>query len=246
MPSVLASGIVTRYANYKESDRIISIFTVEHGRVDAKARGCRRPTSPLLQCAQPFVYGVFELYFSHERYTVNNCEVKESFFPIREDIARFGIGSAMLQLAQEAVQENEPNEALFSLLYHGLSFLAYGQSEPDDLLCCFLLRFLQATGFCPSIARCAICGRDVRADGALYFDVPGGGTVCAACRAQARPVSKLALEALRRMLLLPVGELDRVRLTSTLRGELLPLLIDYAEERLQYGAKALSFLKSVQ
>ena len=167
MPQLLVNGVVTRFANYKESDRILSIFTVEHGRVDAKARGCRKPTSALLPCAQMFVYGAFELYCAHDRYTVNACEVKESFFPIREDIRRFGIGTAMLQLAQEAVQENEPNEALFSLLYHGLSFLAYGKSEPDDLLCCFLLRFLQSTGFCPSIARCALCGRDVRADAAL-------------------------------------------------------------------------------
>ena len=57
---VCVTGIVTRYVNYRESDRILSIFTIEQGRVDAKARGCRRPTSPLLPAAQPFVYGEFE------------------------------------------------------------------------------------------------------------------------------------------------------------------------------------------
>ena len=45
MPVICADGIVTRYVNYKESDRILSIFTIDRGRLDAKARGCRKPRS---------------------------------------------------------------------------------------------------------------------------------------------------------------------------------------------------------
>ena len=37
MPVICAEGIVTRYANYRESDRILSIFTIQNGRIDAKA-----------------------------------------------------------------------------------------------------------------------------------------------------------------------------------------------------------------
>ena len=66
MALVCATGIVTRYVNYSENDRIISIFTIEQGRIDAKARGCRKPTSPLLPVAQPFVFGEFELYQGKE------------------------------------------------------------------------------------------------------------------------------------------------------------------------------------
>ena len=161
MPVICATGIVTRYVNYRESDRILSIFTIEHGRIDAKARGCRRPASPLLPAAQPFVYGEFELFAGRDKYTVNQCAIAESFFPIREDIDRFAFGSAMLQLAHEAVQEREPNRPLFSLLYHALSFLAYGQQDPIDLFLCYLLRYLNAIGYCPSITACARCGRDL-------------------------------------------------------------------------------------
>jgi DNA repair protein RecO (recombination protein O) len=55
-------GIVTRYVNYRESDRILSIFTIDHGRIDAKARGCRKPQSPLVNVCQPFVFGQFEIF----------------------------------------------------------------------------------------------------------------------------------------------------------------------------------------
>ena len=87
--------------------------------------------------------------------------MRETFYPIREDYERFSIGSVILRLCHDAAPENEPNEALFSLLYHTLSFLSYGQSDPQDLFCCFLIRYLNTIGYRPSITACAQCGRDI-------------------------------------------------------------------------------------
>ena len=84
MPYSKVTGIVTRYVDYKENDRILSIFTLERGRIDANARGCRRPKSPLLPAAQPFVYGEFELFVSKDRAAVNQVNIQEPFFPLRE------------------------------------------------------------------------------------------------------------------------------------------------------------------
>lgn len=246
MAVICATGIVTRYVNYSENDRILSIFTIEYGRIDAKARGCRRPTSPLLPAAQPFAFGEFELFQSKDKYTVNQCAVQESFFSIREDFGRFAIGSAMLQLAHEAAQEREPNRPLFSLLYHALSFLAYAQTEPMDLFLCFLLRFLNVTGYCPTITACARCGRDLRADAHVYVSTPAGGAVCAACAIGAREITKTSLEAVRRMLLLQDEEMQRVRLTDSLREELSAFLTDQVRVSFEYGARSLAFLQNVQ
>lgn len=242
MPVILADGIVTRYTNYRENDRIISIFTVDRGRVDAKARGCRRPTSPLLPACQAFVYGQFELFTAKDKYTVNQCDIRESFFPLREDYGRFSYASAMLQLCHNAVQEGEPNEALFSLLYHGLSYLAYGESQPEDLFLCFLIRFLSCIGYRPAITACAVCNRDVRGDTRLFFLPEKGGVVCGACAGNRTPVSKLALEALRRMLLLNDDEMQKVKLTDALRKELMGALTGYLTYVLDYGERALSLL----
>ncbi len=63
-------GIVMRYANYRDNDRMLTIFTKESGRLDAKANGCRRPNSPLLPCSQPFVYGEFLVYYTKNRATI--------------------------------------------------------------------------------------------------------------------------------------------------------------------------------
>ena len=244
MAVILLDGIVTRYTNYRENDRIIDIFTLEKGRIDAKARGCRKPTSPLLPVCQPFVFGQFELYHSKDKYTVNQCEIKESFYPLREDYTRFAYAAAMLQLINSAVQENEPNEALFSLLYHALSFLAYGKCEPKDLFCCFLIRYLDRIGYRPSITSCGRCGRDIRGDGRILFSPKLGGASCVACGAGAVPVGKTSLEAMRRMLLMEDRDMHKVVLNDRLRGEILPALTGYAAYTLDYGMRAIRLLST--
>lgn len=242
MPVFCADGIVTRYANYRESDRILSIFTIERGRVDAKARGCRRPQSPLVNVCQPFVFGQFEIFTGKERNTVNACEVKETFYPLREDYARFSAASVALRLAHDAAMENEPNEPLFSLLYHTLSFLAYGKADPRDLLCCYLVRFLNVTGYRPAITTCTQCGRDIRADAVVRF-LPRGGAACAACAPHGEPVSKTALEGMRRMLVMEDAQMDRVKLSEGVRREILRHLTNYTSFALEFGSRALAALE---
>lgn len=48
MPSIKLNGIVTRYADYKDNDRMLTLFTYEQGLVSCAARGCRRAKSPLM------------------------------------------------------------------------------------------------------------------------------------------------------------------------------------------------------
>lgn len=224
MPTECVQAIVTGYTDYRDNDRMLTLFSMERGRIDCKARNCRKPTAPLLACAQPFVFGEFELFFHNDRVTVNGCELKESFYPLREDVDRFMTAAAITRLTNAVIEREAPDTELFSLLYHVLSFLSYSASEPKDLLIAFLTHFLDHAGYRPSLTHCAVCRRDVRSDAVLYYSARAGGAVCSACPHEGKQVSKLALEAMRRILLLGDEDLVRVVLKDPLRKELLPLL----------------------
>ncbi|MBQ6236245.1 MAG: DNA repair protein RecO, partial [Clostridia bacterium] len=142
MPTELTEAIVTGYTDYRDDDRMLTLFSATRGRIDCKARNCRKPTSKLLSCAQPFVFGEFELFVNNDRVTVNGCDVRETFYPLREDVDRFMAASVCTQLCNSVIGQDASDESLFSLLYHVLSFLAYTDSEPKDLLIAFLLHFL--------------------------------------------------------------------------------------------------------
>ena len=37
------TAIVLRYANYRDNDRMLTLFSPTKGRIEALARGCRKP-----------------------------------------------------------------------------------------------------------------------------------------------------------------------------------------------------------
>ena len=246
MSVLLTEGIVTRYTNYRDYDRILSVFTINHGRIDATARACRKANSKLLPSAQPFVFGEYELIQRNGFYTVHACDIRETFYPLRENYMRFAYASAMLQLAHNAVQMEEPNRDLFFLLYHALSYICYTDMNPKDLFCCYLVRYLASIGFAPTIVTCAKCGKDLRTDSRLFFSEREGGAVCSRCSPGAKEISKLSLEAMRRMLLLSDPEIKKVALTEQMRDELLSALIGYTSYILDYGVKSMEIIRNAE
>lgn len=57
MEQIKTKCIVTGYTDYRDNDRMLSLFSAEKGRLDAKALSCRKATSPLLPAAQPLYTG---------------------------------------------------------------------------------------------------------------------------------------------------------------------------------------------
>ena len=70
MPVLTIPGLVLRRADYSDYDRMVTLFSPEMGRVDAIARGCRRPKSPLVNAVEPFTSGEFQLYQHRERFSL--------------------------------------------------------------------------------------------------------------------------------------------------------------------------------
>ena len=232
------TAIVLRYANYKESDRILTLFTRECGLLSASAHGCRKPKSPLLGGSEPFVYGEFLLFERAGRFTVDSCEVLESFYPIREDIARFAGGMSMLKLVEKSGAA-ERSDRLFSMLYYALSYLCYGDVDPADITICFIIRALSVLGMQPAVTCCARCGKDLRSKKTFFFSPEQGGALCEDCAAGACAITPLALEALRRMLLLDDENMKKVRLPEAIRSELKKTIRSLASFLMEYDFKSL-------
>ena len=242
MPQFTIHGIVIRYADYRESDRILTILTRELGLVSAKARGCRKPKSALLQAGELFMYGEFVLFKNGDKYTVDSCSLEECFYPLREDIARFGAGAYMLSIVNESAAGEERADGLLSLLLYALTYIAYTENDPADMAICFAARALALLGYMPSLTRCARCGADVRGQGRIRFCGDEGGALCQTCEgnvaAAGMDVSPLSLEALRRILALTDEEMKKVVLPPRVRAELKEAVNAFAEHILERKLKA--------
>lgn len=178
------TAIVLRYANYKDNDRMLTLFSPTRGRIDAIARGCRRPRSPLLNASELFALGDFQLYERGGHVTLTSAVLIETFYPLRADFDRLACGTYLLNLAEAAVQPGEPNQELFMLLLHTLSRLTFSNQEWKPLLAGFLLHYAACQGTKPRLKHCVACGKRLEEEEPVFFDEEEGGLCCKACHTQ--------------------------------------------------------------
>ena len=186
MAQITTNAIVVRRSDYRENDRMITLFSPTMGRIDALCRGCRRQKSPLMAASELFCSGEYVLYQTGERTTVVSCAVSESFYALRGDYERLAHGMYALELCAAAVQPAQENERLFLLLLRSLAHLCYSGIPPRRVTAVFLMGMTSLLGFRPQVGRCARCGKPVEAQGEGYvaaFSGEAGGVLCPACGA---------------------------------------------------------------
>ena len=191
MPQIVTNAVVLRRADYRENDRMLTLFSPTLGRIDALCRGCRRQKSPLMAASEVFCAGEYVLYTAGERMTVVSCQVQDTFYPLRSDFDRLAHGMYCLELCAAAVQPDEENERLFMLLLRSLAHLAYSEKiEPRRVTTVFLMGLTSLIGFRPHVGRCAKCAMPIapivppgQAEDApiAYFSPEHGGVLCHNC-----------------------------------------------------------------
>ncbi len=199
MPTNISTqAIVLRHANYRDSDRMLTLFSPTLGRIDALARGCRKGKGALAGATELFCLGEYQFYQRGDRYTLTGCSIQESYYPLREDYDRLVHGVYLLGLCEATVQPGQEHTALFAHLLETLARLTYGGNEQSTTALCtiFLLRFAEEQGYRPQLERCVRCGQIPAPGSPLFFDPPGGGVRCAPCSGGARRISREALDLL--------------------------------------------------
>ena len=179
MARIRTDGIVLRYVNFAENDRILTVLSPTMGLLTVSARGCRKASSRMLPASELFSTGEFLLYEKEGRYTLTSFSLQESFYPLRSDFVRLSHGVYWLSLCEAAAQPGEDCTRLFKMLLLSLAVLSYGDLPPRPLTGVFLMQFCSLMGIAPSLERCARCGCTPQEP--LRFDAESGGVCCGKC-----------------------------------------------------------------
>lgn len=171
------SGIVLRSWKLGEADRIVSVFTREHGKVRAVAKGVRKSGSRFGARLEPACCVAVQLYRGKgELDTITQVELI-SRPALRDDIERFWRASAMLEAVDHATLDRDPNPELHDMLARAL--VALVERGGPLVAPAFFLKLLALEGLEPVLDSCVACGA---AEPLVAFDLRGGGTQCPSCR----------------------------------------------------------------
>ena len=239
MPSIVTQGVVLRFANFREHDRMLTILSPQYGRIDALSRGCRKPKSSLMPVSELFVSGEFVLYQAHEHFTLTSATLRDSFYPLRLEPYRLTCASYMAGLCAAAVQPGQDAAELYALLLKGLYYLSYDDNaDALETTSAFLLLFASATGYRPRLTRCAHCRTPLDPEQNGSFDIEAGGLCCPDCTSRSTfAVSQQQIDWMKSTLksgLLPKEKSDGSALFELLRR--------FVESRLDVRVKASKLL----
>ena len=241
-------GIVLRETNYKEADKILTVLTRDYGKRTVNARGCRRKTSKLTAASQLLVWSDMTLYQRGDFLTLNEAEVLEQFWSVRQDICLLSLGSYFAEVMEATVQEGEEVPELLSLLLNSLYALDTLKKPPVLVKAAFELRLLCLTGYEPLVDTCAVCGRPDPVEPRL--NLTQGVLHCAGCRHEvgegvSMPLSGGALAAVRHIVQGDPRKLFSFRLDQpglTQLGEMTEAFLMTQQER---GFRTLDYYKQI-
>ena len=117
------TGLVLTSVPAGEYDRRVEILTRERGRISGFARGARRPGSPVMAAASPFVFGTFRINAGRSAYQILDAKVDRYFEKLRSDIRAACYGSYFMEILQYVTRENNDETALLYLAYQSLRAL---------------------------------------------------------------------------------------------------------------------------
>ena len=236
-------AIIIKRINLGEADRILTLYTPEHGKVKAVAKGSRRPRSKLGGHVELLTYSQLLLAHGRNLEIVTQAQTIDSFLPLKENLKRMSCGLYISELVDAFSEEHAENGKLFRLLLETLHQLS--QLEKNDIaLRYFELQLLNFTGYRPQLQRCANCNSPLQPM-TNYFSSSQGGVLCNDCGFQepmARDLSVNALKVLRLWQDCDFGTANRIHINAGLAFELEQVLREYIKYLLERQVKSTLWL----
>lgn len=179
---IRAQGIVLKETKYQDTSKILSIYTLEHGKIQAMAKGAYKPKSGLTGSTQVFSQNEYEIHRGKTFYHINQGHIINSFYSIREKMERIYYGYYMLELLDKSLEKEDSNKRLFLLLVKGLKILSELEKNFLKFIVAYELKFISFIGYRPNIDTCVLCGSKKIEPG--KFSTYNGGIICRNCFAK--------------------------------------------------------------
>jgi len=198
MASEKTVGIVVRVVEFSETSCVVSAFTRDFGRIDALAKGARRPKSSFESALD--LLAVCRIVFLHKSSEsldlLTEAKLERRFRAATRDLTRLYAGYYVAELLRELTHPGDPHADLYDAADAALLDLE-GSLEVQRVVLRFELLALRALGQLPALHGCAACGVRMESVDRLLFGQLAGGLLCRQCRVGQRQVVNVSAPAIR-------------------------------------------------
>jgi DNA repair protein RecO (recombination protein O) len=193
MNSEKLQAFVLSALDYGDSDRIVGLFTLEHGRIKAFARGARKSRKRFGPALEPFARIDVQARIKEGLSSLQQADIICLYPAIRADLEKIAHALYAGELVEVITPEGHPLPRLYRLLAAYLDRLETEPAVEGDRRF-FEVNLLNILGYRPSLDTCTRCDSPFGESGAWLQE--GGETVCRFCSAGGRQLSSAALRTL--------------------------------------------------
>lgn len=242
-----AEGIVLKRHDYGEADRILTVYTRQHGKITVIAKGVRRIASRKAGHVELFTHAAMMLAEGRNMDVLTQVEMIDAFPHLRDDLVRTTYAYHIAEVVDRFEQDGHASPATFQLLRDCLAALGEAD-DPFVVARYFELRYLSLIGYRPHLFECAQCAAPLE-PGPAVFSSEAGGVVCANCMrtvSDGLRIDDAAFRVLRFLQTREIGLILHLGLQPGTRGQVELALHGFVRHHLERELRSVEFLNGLR
>lgn len=226
-------GIVISSIDYKEKDKLLTIFSLERGLVTAKLTGIKNQKAKMKPFKEVFCFADFDLIDKNDFSTIISGEIIGSFYNIVKDLDKYFAGCTVLEILKTIAKYGEKDEVLFVETLKALKTLAYDSVAPQLILMKFLIKIFEAMGYRLALNKCSSCAQNFI--GKRFFNFAVGEITCSSCKGlDSEIIEPVTHSTLRIVSMTDYDKLKSLKITDEGMSSAINLLFKNFSQRFDY------------
>lgn len=238
-------GFIIKSIPYGESNKIVTIYTKEAGKITTMARGAKKPASRLAAITQTFTHGYFLVRASRGMGSLEQGELISSVRHIRSDLETTAYAGLIVELLDRLTEAEQPNASIFRLLDE--SFNAMEEGYDAEAISLFVQwKMLPVAGIHPILHECANCGAT---EGEFAFSFQQIGFLCHRCFNVDPYIIRLSptqIKLIRMFYNVPLDQIGKLTLKKTTKTFMAKLISTIYQEQTGIFLKSRKFIEQLE
>lgn len=240
--------IILKRRDFGEADRLLTVLTPDHGKLNVIAKGARKPISSKTGHVELFTQADMLIHRGRDLDIAAQVMMTEGYQNLREDLQRGAYANYVAELLDRFTSEGDEDTAdLFDLLAQTLQRLC--DDDELRLVCRFYeMRLLDIVGFRPELNECVISHDQVLPED-QYFSYSDGGVVSPQAARHTSglvTISLPALKLLRHIQRSPYTHVQSLHITPQLHQDVERLMLGYLTHLLERRLQSVDFIRRIR
>ena len=240
-------AIIIKKIKLAEADRILTLYTTNFGKVEAVAKGVRRPNSKMSGHLELLTFSQVRLARGRNLDTIIGAQTIDSMMALKNDLWLTSYGLYACELINQFTVSHNANPPLFQLFLETLRYIA-SATNTELALRYFELHLFDKSGYRPQLQECVNCKNELKPE-INSFCSHSGGILCPTCAPDYTNHFPISIDALKILRLFQRSNFEivkRLKINQDLAQELKSILGNYIRYIIEREVKSSTWLDNLR